>query len=48
LLVWQPTEFSRVRFQYNFDHTQHLEDTTAHSFWLGLEWLYGAHPVHTY
>ncbi|MGH7819169.1 MAG: hypothetical protein ACREQ9_05300, partial [Candidatus Binatia bacterium] len=47
LLVWHPSEFSRLRLQYNFDDTDHLEDD-AHSVWLGVEFLYGAHPAHTY
>jgi hypothetical protein len=48
LLVWQPTEFSRLRLQYNFDDASHLPAGTAHSIWLGFEILWGAHPVHTY
>lgn len=46
LLVWQPTEYSRFRLQYNFDHADHLGD--AHSVWLGGEVLYGAHAAHKY
>lgn len=48
LLSWTPTEFSRIRFQYNFDHADHLAGKRFHSFWLGLEILFGAHPAHTY
>jgi hypothetical protein len=48
LLVWQPSEFSRLRFQYNYDRAGHLAAQDAHSFWLGLEFLIGAHPVHQY
>jgi hypothetical protein len=47
LLWWRPTEFSRLRLQYNFDHAQHLDDD-AHSVWLGIEVLYGAHPAHDF
>ena len=47
LLVWQPTEFSRFRLQYNVDDADHL-DGRAHSVWLGAEFLYGAHPAHSY
>lgn len=47
LLVWQPTEFSRFRLQYNFDHAGHL-DSDAHTVWLGAEVLFGAHPAHTF
>jgi hypothetical protein len=48
LLVWQPSEFSRIRLQYNYDRADHLESTDAHSVWLGVEFLYGKHPVHKY
>ena len=48
LLEWAPSEFSRVRFQYNFDHAEHLDDKGAHSFWLGLQILWGKHPPHKY
>ncbi len=48
LLVWHPSEFSRIRLQYNYDRADHLEHTDAHSVWLGVEFLYGAHPAHKY
>ena len=47
LLVFDPSEFSRLRLQYNFDDADHLDDH-AHSVWLGLEFLYGVHPAHSY
>ena len=47
LLTWWPTEFSRIRLQYNFDHASHLR-ANAHSVWLGFEWLYGAHAAHKF
>jgi hypothetical protein len=47
LLSWRPTEFSRLRLQYNFDRAQHLDDD-AHSVWLGLEILFGQHPAHIF
>ncbi|MBI1373866.1 MAG: hypothetical protein GC159_14175 [Phycisphaera sp.] len=47
LLIWQPTHFSRFRVQYNYDHAAHL-DHDAHSFWFGVEFLFGAHPAHSY
>ncbi len=47
LIQWQPTHFSRVRLQYNYDHATHL-DKEAHSVWLGVELLLGAHPAHNY
>ncbi|MEJ5376661.1 MAG: hypothetical protein WHX93_08785 [bacterium] len=48
LLLWQPTEFSRLRFQYNYDRASHLKGREAHSVWFGFEFLLGAHPVHQY
>ncbi|HEX2245445.1 MAG TPA: hypothetical protein VHH94_04065 [Gammaproteobacteria bacterium] len=47
LLVYHPTEFSRLRLQYNYDDADHLAED-AHSVWLGVEILYGAHAAHTY
>ena len=48
LLAFYPTEFSRLRLQYNYDHADHLDGDDAHSVWLGLEILWGAHPAHKY
>jgi len=49
LLVFQPSEFSRLRLQYNADNADFLAgDDTAHSFWLGLEFLIGQHPAHRF
>jgi hypothetical protein len=48
LLVWQPSEYARLRLQYNYDQAQFLEAGDAHSVWVGLEVLYGAHPAHQY
>ena len=48
LLLWQPTEFSRFRLQYNYDLASHLTGNEAHSLWLGVEFLFGAHPAHSY
>ncbi len=47
LLTLQPTEFSRIRLQYNFDHASHLRGN-AQSVWLGFEWMYGAHTAHNF
>lgn len=47
LLAWKPSEFSRIRLQYDYDDSDHLGDE-AHSLWLGFEVLVGAHPPHTY
>jgi hypothetical protein len=48
LLLFQPTEFSRLRLQYNFDDADFLIGNTAHTVWAGLEFLFGAHPAHGY
>lgn len=48
LLSFSPSEFSRLRLQYNFDNATHLETLYAHSFWLGIEFLFGAHPAHDF
>ena len=46
LLQYQPSEFSRIRLQYNYDHSTALPGETASTVWLGLELLYGTHPAH--
>ena len=53
LISWRPTEFSRIRLQYNYDRADHLEfdglgnrERDAHSLWMGFEVLLGAHPAH--
>ncbi|HYC00733.1 MAG TPA: hypothetical protein VEC57_16490 [Candidatus Limnocylindrales bacterium] len=48
LLVWHPTEFSRLRLQYNYDRADHLQDGDAHTIWIGAEVLYGKHAAHKY
>lgn len=49
LLAFHPSEFSRIRLQYNYDRANHLTDgKSAHSVWLSFEWLYGSHPPHEY
>jgi hypothetical protein len=47
LIAFYPTEFSRFRLQYNYDHAQHL-GSDAHSVWFGMEWLIGSHPAHKF
>jgi hypothetical protein len=47
LLTFIPTDHSRLRLQYNFDHAQHLEDD-AHSIWFSVEFLFGRHARHRY
>jgi hypothetical protein len=45
-LTFFPSEFSKVRLQYNFDHGDLF--STAHSVWLQLEFGLGAHAAHKY
>jgi hypothetical protein len=49
-LTWYPTEFSRIRLQYNYDHgnggVAGFRD--AHSVWLQIEFLLGSHGAHKF
>ena len=47
MLAWRPTEYSRIRLQYNYDDTDFLDDT-EHSVWLGFDLTLGFHPAHKY
>jgi hypothetical protein len=47
-LTWYPTEFSKLRLQYNRDRTENVPDTTADSFWLQLEFSLGSHAAHVF
>lgn len=48
LLTWMPSEFSRLRVQYNYDQADRLSGKEAHSVWLGVEFMYGAHAAHAF
>lgn len=49
LLIYHPSEFSRLRLQYNYDNAKFLPGNHgASSVWLGIEFLYGTHPAHKY
>jgi hypothetical protein len=49
LIAFYPSEFSRIRLQYNFDRADHIaRRDTAHSLWLGFEFGIGAHPAHRF
>ena len=48
LIIWQPSEYSRLRLQYDFDTADFLPGHDASSVWLSVEVLYGAHPAHQY
>lgn len=45
-LTWYPSEFSKLRLQYNYDRGQSFG--TEHSIWLQLEFLLGAHSAHKF
>lgn len=46
-LTWFPTEYSKLRLQYNLDRGDALEKA-EHSLWLQLEFLLGAHAAHKF
>ena len=47
VITWFPTEYSKLRLQYNFDHGDAFEQD-EHSLWLQLEFLLGAHAAHKF
>jgi hypothetical protein len=46
VLTWYPTEFSKVRWQYNYDYRSGLGGD--HGVWMELEFLVGAHAAHKF
>jgi hypothetical protein len=55
MLAWHPTEYSRIRLQFNHDVAMHMRHRfrlhapeTSQSVWLGIEFFFGAHAAHTY
>jgi hypothetical protein len=48
LVVWQLTEFTRFRLQYNYDRIKGFDQRSANSVWLGGEFMFGAHTAHKY
>ncbi|MBI2923705.1 MAG: hypothetical protein HYY18_21825 [Planctomycetes bacterium] len=49
-LTFYPSEFSKIRLQYNYDHATHLSahDDDEHSVWLQVEVLLGKHGAHKF
>ncbi|HJQ85490.1 MAG TPA: hypothetical protein VKA21_15490 [Candidatus Binatia bacterium] len=45
-VTFYPSEFSKIRLQYNYDHGQLLGDDS--SVWVQLEFLLGAHAAHKF
>jgi len=46
VLTFYPSEFSKVRLQYNYDHGELFGD--EHSVWMQIEFLLGAHGAHKF
>ena len=46
VLTWYPSEFSKIRLQYNYDHRELVG--LDHSIWLQFEFLLGAHAAHKF
>ncbi|HEU4993369.1 MAG TPA: hypothetical protein VFT29_01035 [Gemmatimonadaceae bacterium] len=44
--TWYPTEFSKLRLQYNYDNRSIFG--TDHSLWVQFEFLLGAHAAHKF
>lgn len=45
-VTWYPTEFSKIRLQYNYDDRKNVG--TDHSIWMQFEFLLGAHASHKF
>jgi len=45
-VTWYPSEFSKIRLQYNFDHRSGIGPD--HSVWMQLEFLLGSHGAHKF
>jgi hypothetical protein len=45
-LTWYPSEFSKLRLQYNYDDRDQIG--VDHSVWLQFEFLLGAHAAHKF
>jgi len=45
-LTWYPSEFSKIRLQYNYDDRDLVG--VDHSIWLQFEFLLGAHAAHKF
>ena len=45
-LTWYPSEFSKLRLQYNYD--RRATQGNEHSLWLQFEFMMGAHAAHKF
>jgi hypothetical protein len=48
LLVFYPSEYSRIRLQYNYDRADFSAQSSNHTVWLGLEFGLGPHAAHAF
>ena len=48
MLAFHPSEFSRLRLQYNYDRADFVPGRDVHTVWFGVDLSFGAHPAHTY
>jgi hypothetical protein len=48
LLVFYPSEFTRIRLQYNYDRAEFSSESSNHTVWLGLEFGLGPHAGHAF
>ena len=45
-VTWYPSEFSKLRLQYNYDHRAGIG--IDHSVWMQFEFLLGTHAAHKF
>jgi hypothetical protein len=48
VLSYYPSEFSKLRVQYNYDRAEFLNERDAHSAFVQFEILFGAHGAHKF
>jgi hypothetical protein len=47
-ITFYPTEFSKLRLQYNYDHGRRIPNGDDSSVWLQIEFLLGSHAAHKF
>lgn len=47
-LTWYPTEYSKLRLQYDRDWIEHSPERTADTLWLQVEFSLGSHTAHEF
>lgn len=47
-ITYYPTEYSKIRAQYNYDRASHLAEGHAHAVWLQYDFSLGAHAAHLF